>query len=119
MREARQIAAQHDRLAPNDTRSTPPKSQAPADSSVDSKNERPSELLASSANYGRDRLIQMLREYEFWDELGEFRRTGYIEPSGSLAEQAAFHANLGIVAYCRGDVAGGDRELAALRAVAR
>jgi hypothetical protein len=114
VREAREIAINMIDL-PRTYAANPAMSQASGDSSVDPKNEHPSELVASSANYGRDRLIQILREYEFWDELGNSRRTNYIEPSGSLAEQAAFHANLGIVAYCRGDVAGGDRELAALR----
>jgi len=114
VREARQIALNMIDL-PRTTAVTPAKSRAPADSSADSKSERPSELQASGANYGRDRLIQMLREYEFWDELGEYRRAGYIVPTGAVTDQAAFHANLGIVAYCRGDVAAGDRELALLK----
>jgi peroxiredoxin len=89
-------------------------SQKPGGSSDGSESDRPSEVLGNAANYGRDRLIQVLREYEFWEELGEFQRTGYLEPPASLDEQAVFHANLGIVAYCRGDIAGGDRELATL-----
>jgi len=84
--------------------------------SVDkSKTERLSETHATSADYGRERLIQVLREYEYWDELDKFFRTGTTEPTGSPAEQASLHANLGIVAYCRRDIAAGDRELAALR----
>jgi peroxiredoxin len=97
--------------APSSAQASP---REPGASPSDSNSDRPSEVLGSAANYGRVRLIQVLREYEFWDELGEFRRTGYLVPTGSPNEQAVFHSNLGIVAYCRGDIAGGDRELAAL-----
>ena len=114
VREARQIALNMIDL-PRSPAVNPPRSQASPVSTVDSKSDRPSEVLGNSATYGRDRLIQVLREYELWDELGELRRSSYLEPSGSLVEQAAFHANMGIVAYCRGDVADGDRELAAIR----
>jgi len=88
--------------------------QASEASGDDSKKEQLNESQATSANYGRDRLIQMLREYEYWDELGELRRTGYVMPSGSPIEHAAFHTSLGIVAYCRGDISQGDRDLTAL-----
>jgi peroxiredoxin len=85
------------------------------DSSGDSKAERPSEAQLTGASYGNDRLVQVLSEFEFWDELGELRRSGYLASTGSEAEQIALHTSFGVVAYCRGDVAGGDEEAAALQ----
>ncbi len=110
--EARQIAISMIDLPRQPDPSAAPSGGEPAD---ETKTERLSETHATSANYGSDRLIQLLRDYEYWDELGELCRSGYLQPTGSPIEQAAFHANLGIVAYCRGDVAGGDRERATLQ----
>jgi peroxiredoxin len=113
VREARQIAVSMidmPRPAPTSTIEV----TRTAASNNDSK-EQLNESQATSANYGRDRLIQVLREFEYWDELGELSRTGYLAPSGSPVERAAFHSSLGIAAYCRGDVAQGNRELEALR----
>jgi peroxiredoxin/tetratricopeptide (TPR) repeat protein len=95
--------------------SASPVSPATAALGDDSKQEQLSESHVASANYGRDRLIQVLREFEYWNELGDLRRAGYLAPSGSPIERAAFHSSLGIVSYCRGDVRNGDRELEALR----
>jgi peroxiredoxin len=80
----------------------------------DSKSERPVEVQASAANYGRIRLIQVLRDYEYWDELRESFRSGYIELTGPRSEQQAIRASLGMVCYCLGDVTGGDHELSEL-----
>jgi peroxiredoxin len=114
VREARQIAMNMIDL-PREPPSNLISPRASAGLGDNSKAERLSETQATSANYGRDRLVQVLREYEYWDELGELCRTGYIAPTGSPAERAAFHANVAIVAYYRGDIAEGDRELLALR----
>jgi peroxiredoxin len=110
--EARQIALSMIDLP----RQPDPAAARSGGESVDeAKTERLSETHATSANYGSDRLIQLLRDYEYWDELAELCRTGYLQPTGSPIEQAAFRANMAIVAYCRGDIAGGDRERATLQ----
>lgn len=94
----------------------PSAASASGETADETKTERLSEAHATSANYGSDRLVQLLRDYEYWDELSELCRTGYLRPTGSPAEQAAFRANVGIAAYCRGDIAAGDRERATLHA---
>ncbi len=57
----------------------------------------------------------MLRRFEYWDELIDACRSGYLEPTRLSAEQGKLHANLGLALYCRGNVAEADSELAALR----
>jgi peroxiredoxin len=77
--------------------------------------ERVVEVRGSSAYYGRDRLLQTLRQYEYWDDLIEACNSGYIEPTAIPAEQGRLHSNLAIAYYCRGkagDLAAGDKELA-------
>jgi peroxiredoxin len=81
----------------------------------ESEKARPKENFGSSALYGRKALIQLLRQYEYWDELIDLCRTGYLEPTGSPAEMGEIRANLGIACYCRGTVDEGDEELAKLR----
>ena len=76
------------------------------------------EVHGSSAYYGRDRLLQTLRQYEYWDDLIEACQSGYIEPTAIPGEQGKVHLNLGVAYYCRnkpGDLAAGDHELAELR----
>jgi peroxiredoxin len=76
------------------------------------------EVQGTSAYYGRDRLLQTLRQYEYWDELIDACKSGYIEPTSIPAEQGKVHLNLGIAYYCRGksgDFAAGDHEIAELR----
>jgi peroxiredoxin len=80
--------------------------------------ERVVEVHGTSAYYGRDRLLQTLRQYEYWDDLIEACRSGYIEPTTTPAEQGKVHLNLAVAYYCRGqagDLAEGDKELAAIR----
>jgi peroxiredoxin len=75
------------------------------------------EVHGSSAYYGRERLLQTLRQYEYWDELINACESGYIEPTAIPSEQGAVHLNLGIARYCRGkqgDLAAGDHEIAEL-----
>lgn len=79
--------------------------------------ERLVEVHGSSAYYGRDRLLQTLRQYEYWDELIDACQSGYIEPTSIAGEQGKVHLNLGIAYYCRGnagDLAAGDKQLAEL-----
>ncbi len=76
---------------------------------------KPVESDGSSAYYGRRRYLDSLRRYEYWDELIEACRSGYIELAGPNEEQGDVHVNLGIAHYARGEVAAGDRELASLR----
>ena len=79
--------------------------------------ERLVEVHGSSAYYGRDRLLQVLRQYEYWDDLIEACQSGYIEPTAIPGEQGKVHLNLGVAYYCRGkpgDLALGDKELAEL-----
>jgi peroxiredoxin len=59
--------------------------------------------------------MQVLRRFEYWDELIEDCRSGYIELTHLPAEQGKLHTNVGVACYSRGDVAGGDDELAAVR----
>jgi peroxiredoxin len=80
--------------------------------------ERVVEVHGTSAYYGRDRLLQTLRQYEYWDELIDACKSGYIESTAIPAEQGKVHLNLAIAYYCRGnsgDLAAGDKELAELR----
>jgi peroxiredoxin len=84
------------------------------ESSADEKKEKPKEAHGSSAYYGRERLLQLFRRYEYWDDLIEACRTGEIELTRLPREQAKVHAALGVAHYCKGDVASGDKELKAL-----
>ena len=79
--------------------------------------ERVVEVHGSSAYYGRERLLQTLRQYEYWDELIDACKSGYIEPTAIPSEQGKVHLNLGIAYYCRGkqgDLTAGDHEIAEL-----
>jgi peroxiredoxin/multidrug efflux pump subunit AcrA (membrane-fusion protein) len=81
----------------------------------DEKKEKPKEAHGSSAYYGRERLIQVLRRYEYWGDLIEACRSGEIEPTRIPSEQAKVHAALGAAYYCKGENSQGDAELQALR----
>lgn len=81
----------------------------------ESAQERPRESRGTSAYYGRERLMQVLRRFECWDELIDDCKSGYIELTRLPSEQGKVHANLGVAYYSRGDVANADEELAAIR----
>ncbi|HEV8003524.1 MAG TPA: peroxiredoxin family protein [Planctomycetaceae bacterium] len=83
--------------------------------SADELKEKPKEAHGSSAYYGRDRLLQLLRRYEYWDELIEACRSGEIELTRLPHEQAKVHTALGVAHYCKGEVAAGDSEREALQ----
>ena len=94
--------------------------QAAADKDEDGlkSDERVVEVHGTSAYYGRERLLQTLRQYEYWDDLIDACRTGYIEPTAIPGEQGKVHLNLAVAYYCRGkpgDLAAGDQELAQIR----
>jgi hypothetical protein len=89
----------------------PPEQESP----TDDKKEKPKEALGSNAYYGRERLMQVLRRYEYWDDLIKACRTGEIEPTRLPGEQAKVHTELGVAYYCKGDTAAGDAEVEALR----
>ncbi len=91
------------------------KNEDEAAAADDSAQERPLESHGSSAFYGRERLMQVLRRFELWDELIEDGNSGYLEMTHLPAEQGKLRASLGIAYYCRNDLRKGDQELAALR----
>jgi peroxiredoxin/tetratricopeptide (TPR) repeat protein len=73
------------------------------------------EVHGTSAYYGRERLLQTLRQYECWDDLIEACKSNYIEETSLPGEQGKVHLNLGVAYYSTGNVAAGDRELAEIR----
>ena len=91
------------------------KSKTEPSESDESGQDQTHESHGASAYYGRDRLFQLLRRFEYWDELIEDCRSGYLEATRMPAEQGKRHANLGVAYYSSGDVPDGDRELAAIR----
>jgi peroxiredoxin/tetratricopeptide (TPR) repeat protein len=97
-----------------------PKGAKPKDEgegTEESTQDRTRESHGTSAYFGRERLLQVLRRYECWDELIDDCKSGYIELTRLPAEQGKVHANLGVAYYSRGNVGDGDRELAELRAI--
>ena len=91
------------------------KSKTEPSESDESGQDQTHESHGASTYYGRDRLFQLLRRFEYWDELIEDCRSGYLEATRMPAEQGKRHANLGVAYYSSGDVPDGDRELAAIR----
>ncbi|HET6327182.1 MAG TPA: redoxin domain-containing protein [Planctomycetaceae bacterium] len=73
------------------------------------------EVHGTSAYYGRDRLLQTLRQFEYWDDLIEACKSNYIEETSLTGEQGKVHLNLGVAYYSTGNVAAGDSELAEIR----
>ena len=98
----------------------PPEQDDSSDNEDSPKGEKKiSETHGTSAYYGRDRLLQTLRQFECFDELIEACKSGYIEETSLPAEQGKVHLNLGVAYYSTGDVAAGDRELAEMRRLHR
>jgi peroxiredoxin len=112
VRDARQIAQQMIDLPRHPLLNViePPDQETTAD-----EPKKPKEAHGSSAYYGRERLLQILRRYEYWDDLIEACQTGDIEATHLAGEQAKVHIALGVAYYCKGELAAGDRELQALR----
>jgi peroxiredoxin len=94
----------------------PPEEDDSADDEDSPKGEKKiSETHGTSAYYGRDRLLQTLRQFEYWDDLIEACKSNYIEETSLPGEQGKVHLNLGVAYYSTGNVAAGDRELAEIR----
>ncbi|HXY37666.1 MAG TPA: peroxiredoxin family protein [Planctomycetaceae bacterium] len=91
----------------------PPEEDDSADNEDSPKGEKKiHETHGTSAYYGRERLLQTLRQFELWDELIEKCKSNYLEETSLPSEQGKIHLNLGVAYYSTGDVAAGDRELA-------
>ncbi len=73
------------------------------------------ETHGTSAYYGRERLLQTLRQFEYWDDLIDACKSGYIEETSLLGEQGKVHLNLGVAYYSTGKIAEGDKELGEIR----
>ncbi|HZN32509.1 MAG TPA: redoxin domain-containing protein [Pirellulaceae bacterium] len=67
-----------------------------------------------SANFGRLRLFESLTRFEAWDELIALAETPYLDATDNDQEQLKRQRHLGMAHYRKGDVAGGDAQLAAL-----
>jgi peroxiredoxin len=94
----------------------PPEDDSSADNDDELRGEKKIvEVHGTSAYYGRDRLLQVLRQFEYWDDLFEACKSNYIEETSLPAEQGKVHMNLGVADYCTGKIAAGDQELAELR----
>ena len=63
------------------------------------RRQKPTESDGSSAYYGRQRFLDCLRQYEYWDDLIEACRSGYIELASLPEEQGEVHVNLGVAYY--------------------
>ena len=122
--DARQIARQmidlprhplFNMLEPPEALIRPQKKEKGNENEKESKEDKLTETRGSSSFYGRDRLLQLLREYECWDELLKDCTSGYIESTHIPAEQGRVHLNLGIAYYRLGDVKNGDAELNAIK----
>jgi peroxiredoxin len=60
-------------------------------------------LTKGSARYGRDRLFQVLENFDLWDEVVALSQTMYLEPTDVPAEQTKRLRLLGVAHYQRGE----------------
>jgi peroxiredoxin len=67
-----------------------------------------------SANYGTLRLLETLVRYELWEEALRLSETQYLSATDNNDHEARRHHALGLARFWTGDLAGGERELAAL-----
>lgn len=67
-----------------------------------------------SAKYGRERLFQVLRTYEMWDELIALAATPYLEPTDVKDEQVKRLRYLGLAYFQVGDSENGRAQIAEL-----
>jgi len=68
-----------------------------------------------SASFGRQRLFQVLRTYELWDDLIALAKTPYLEPTEDEDEQIKRLRYLGLAYFQTGDIAGGNAQIAELQ----
>ena len=71
-------------------------------------------LKKGSANYGRERLFQVLSEFELWDELIALAATPYLEPTDDEGEQVKRLRHLGRAHFRSGHTEAGREPLAEL-----
>ena len=57
----------------------------------------------SSASYGRARLLELMVQWELWDELIDLSSTIYLEPTNMPVEQARRARTLGLAYFAKGD----------------
>jgi len=69
-------------------------------------------LTKGSANYGRQRLPEVLTKYELWDELIALSNSPYLETGEKEADQLKHLRMVGMGWYRKGDVVKGDEQLA-------
>ena len=75
-------------------------------------------LSRGSSAYGYQRLLDTLVRYELWEELVALAGSVYLQPTDNNDHEARrFHA-LGLAALNTGDLVGGQRQIAALEALA-
>jgi peroxiredoxin/tetratricopeptide (TPR) repeat protein len=72
-----------------------------------------------SAGMGRNRLLEVLTNYELWDELLALAETTYLEPTDLPAEQAKRLRALGVASFAKGDREKARQQIAALEALRR
>lgn len=60
-------------------------------------------LTKGSSKYGRERLIQVLENFELWDDVVALSQTMYLEPTTMTAEQTRRLRLLGVAHYQRGE----------------
>ncbi len=68
-----------------------------------------------SSKYGRQRLFQVLRTYELWDDIIALSQTPYLEPTDVDEEQIQRLRHLGMAYFLTGDVIQGRAQIAAVQ----
>ncbi len=69
---------------------------------------------ASSSQFGRARLFEVLERFEMWDELIALAETAYLEPSDQPTEQVKRLRALAAAQLSKGDITAGKATIAAL-----
>ena len=72
-----------------------------------------------SAAFGRRRLLEVLTQYEMWDDLIALSRSMYLEPTDSADEQVARLWGLGLAYFSKGETEQGEQNITALKALRR
>jgi len=68
-----------------------------------------------STSYGRQRLFDVLRKYELWDDLLALSETMYLEPTDVYGEQVKRWRMIGVARFGRGDVEAGEKQIELLK----
>lgn len=67
-----------------------------------------------STNFGRQRLFQVLRTYELWDDMITLANSTYLEPTDNEDEQIKRLRYLGLAYFQTGDIQNGQAQIAEL-----